>query len=217
VCVCVFAHQLPLRKSLQQPTWTDIDVGKLDRSQQLHLGFNALDLWAQRHGSLPLPHHPVRIFPLVPFLQTEAMTTTPPGACPAGGRIGSRAQLLFPMGSVLSLPYCYSSPPDRMTAGRVLSLLVTTEGIGRSCGPRSDRSSCQRFAGRAFTHGTTQKKTQESIVFCASTNGLRRGGVGGGGGLTRGAAGVIHWGRGSARGVESVLGEIYPYPPVALL
>lgn len=49
---------LPLRKSLQQPTWTDIDVGKLDRSQQLHLGFNALDLWAQRHGSLPLPHHP---------------------------------------------------------------------------------------------------------------------------------------------------------------
>jgi ubiquitin-activating enzyme E1 len=49
---------LSLRDSLRQPTWTDSDFGKLERPPQLHLGFHALALWAERHGgSYPLPYH----------------------------------------------------------------------------------------------------------------------------------------------------------------
>jgi hypothetical protein len=56
---CACGGQLPLREALKQPSWVDIDDGKRNRQAQLHLGFQALDLWAKHHGSYPHSYHRV--------------------------------------------------------------------------------------------------------------------------------------------------------------
>lgn len=85
-------HKRSLRDSMKRPVWTESDFGKIDRSPQLHLGFQALALWAQRHkGKWPLPydHVPTRSsFQKEEEDQTVWQRLTKPG--PAGARVSGR-------------------------------------------------------------------------------------------------------------------------------
>lgn len=47
----------PLSKQLQKPSILDSDFAKFDRPQQLHLGFQALHTFKDKHGRLPRPHN----------------------------------------------------------------------------------------------------------------------------------------------------------------
>ena len=47
----------PLSKQLQQPEVLISDYAKFDRPQQLHIGFQALHAFAEKHGGLPRPHN----------------------------------------------------------------------------------------------------------------------------------------------------------------
>ena len=51
-----------LRESIEAPTFTDTDFGGPNQPIQLHLAFLALNEWIYQHsGTLPLPHHQVRV------------------------------------------------------------------------------------------------------------------------------------------------------------
>ncbi|KAI9096953.1 ubiquitin-activating emzyme E1 [Phlyctochytrium arcticum] len=68
-----------LRDSLAKPDFLISDFAKFDRPAQLHLGFQALDTFASKHGSLPRPRNEAdaqEVLNIVKELNSKALETT---------------------------------------------------------------------------------------------------------------------------------------------